>query len=144
MKRTFIISFFLCLIPLSASAQLYSTPDDNVGLFISATTTSTGVGAGLIVLTIAETQREPKKISAFLKHNGTRFRSNLALGSGKTMHDFAKLLAIPAKSLEGFEKKLRANRKYISSFCDPKNLSQARTLELIAWIERYYPAQRSS
>ena len=144
MKRILIISFFLSLIPLSASAQLYSAPGENVGLFVSATTTSTGVGAGLIVLTVAETQREPKKITAFLKHNATQFRGELALGAGNVLHDFAKLMAIPVKDIPGFENKLRDNRKFVSIFCDPKNISPARTLELIAWIERFYPAQRSS
>lgn len=144
MTRIFIISFFLLLIPISASAQIYSAPGENVGLFVSATTTSTGVVAGLVVFTIAETQRDPKKITAFLKRNATGFRAELALGSGGILADFSKLMAIPSKDIPQFEKKLRDNRKYISVFCEPKNISYARTLELIAWIQRYYPAQRSS
>lgn len=144
MKRILITTLFLLLIPVSASAQFYSTFDENVGLFVSATTTSTGVGAGLVVLTIAESNREPKKITAFLKHNGTRFRSALALGSGTALNDFAKLMSIPSNQLVQFEKKMRNNRKYLSSFCEPKNVSHKRTLELIAWIEREYPVTKSS
>lgn len=88
---------------------------------------------------VQTTRNQPRKVSIFLKDNGTQFRSDLALGSGHVMHDFAKMMAIHPKDIPQFEKKLRTNRKFISSFCDPKNITPDRTKELIAWVDRYYP-----
>ncbi len=144
MNRIIMLSFFLLLIPVSASAQFYSTPDDNVGLFISATTTSTGVVGGLVMLTVVESQRDPKKVTAFLKNNASRLRGALALGAGNVFYDFAKLLAIPKNEIPKFVSTLRKNRKYVSDFCKVDNVSEARSIELIAWIERNHSTQPSS
>ncbi len=130
----------LCL-PATLSAQLYGTPDENTGLFISATTTSTGIAAGLIILAVAEVNRSPQKINAFLKQNGKDFQAELILGAGQTLDDFAYLLAIEDKHLKGFQKLMRKNRTFVNALAQDSSIEN--TTKLLAWIEEFYPLESS-
>ncbi len=139
MKSSIFLSLFLFLL-ISSSASAQGIIDVNTDGVVISSVTSTLGAVGLGVLTGQNyAKRQARDVSAFLRDNGTRFRSELALGSGEVTHDFAKLMAIPDKDVALFEKKLRENRKYISSFCDSKTISPHRTRELVAWVDLHYP-----
>ncbi len=137
--------FFVNLIPDSASASGGGLAvDDSTLVIISGITSlfATAIGGG-IYTKAQNNRRKTFKVKAFLKDNRTHLRSELAMGSGKVLDDFANLMAIPESAVHAFKKELRKNRKYVSSFCEARNISDVRINELIVWINSLHSVQRS-
>lgn len=111
MRRLFtIIALFVGLLYGStASAQLLAT-DERPELISASTSTSSAIVAGIIMLTVVNTKKDPTVMQRYLRENEPAVRAALAIGGGDAIADLAEFFDIAESGHARFAKMLRRHR----------------------------------
>lgn len=126
-------------IPSRAFAQLYADDNDNPAGFVSATTTSTALAAGVIVLTISLVVNRNKNVQSYLRQNQTAVKVAINLGAGEAVADLAFLLQFDDR--KEFARLLRLHRRELLELSDPDKLDADRA---VRFIDVLFEARRKS
>lgn len=137
------LTAILVFFPIQAFAQFYADSDQKPGFFVSATTTSTGLGAGLVVLSVAEMNRTPESIHAFLKNNAVELKKEFALGAGEKISDLAQLLHLREKDISLFSLAMRKNKNLFKTLIEQKTPLK-KIVAFMQWAHTKFPNSHAS